>query len=402
MKKPIESHTPAVLRKKERRRPGIQDGRPLASVITPAFNESAIILKNLGRLCAYLKTLEDAYRWELIVVDDGSTDDTGELARRFAAGHSQVKVFQHRVNRNLGAALQTGFRAAAGEYVVVMDLDLSYSENHIERLLARLRASGADIVLASPYMKGGKNTNVPFFRLLMSRVANRMMQYLAPQKVHTFTGMVRAYRKSFLNKLNLKSLSYSINPEILYKAMILRARIEEIPAHLDWSAHKKTGRASSMRIFKGITAGLMSGFIFRPYVFFMSVGLALFFVSLYIIAWIFIHTFSVLPEIAQEAGNFEDRFGYAVAVVFRERPYSFMVGGISLIVALQFLGIGFLSLQNKRYFEELFHFNTTILSNNMDKERTTGDGAPGARQPEKEEEPHLKTYSDGIKRKNGL
>lgn len=339
---------------------------PLVSVITPAYNESAILNKNLERLCAYLETLEHAYQWELIVVDDGSRDGTSELADEFAGLHENVKVHHHPVNRNLGGALQTGFRAATGEYVVVLDLDLSYSERHIELMLDRIVASGADIVLASPYMKGGKNTGVPVFRLLLSRVVNRMMQSLAPQKLHTFTGMVRAYRKDFLDKLNLKSFSYSINSEILYKAMILRAHIEEIPAHLDWSSCQKGGRTSSIRILRGIAAGLMSGFIFRPYVFFMTVGLALLLLALYIIAWIFIHTFGVLPEIALEAGNLEYRFGEAVARVFRERPYSFMVGGVSLIVALQFLGIGFLSLQNKRYFEELFHFNTTLLNQMTD------------------------------------
>jgi hypothetical protein len=107
----------------------------------------------------------------------------------------------------------------------------------------------------------------------------------------------------------------------------------------------------------------MSGFIFRPYFFFMSIGLGLLLTASYIILWIFIHTFAALPEIPLDSGNFEYRFGMAVAKVFMERPYSFMVGGISLIVALQFLGIGFLSLQNKRYFDELFHFNTTLLRN---------------------------------------
>ena len=95
----------------------------------------------------------------------------------------------------------------------------------------------------------------------------------------------------------------------------------------------------------------------------MSIGLVLLLISVYIIAWIFIQTFNILPEIPLVLGNFEDRFGLAVATVFKERPYSFMVGGITLITSLQFLSTGFLSLQNKRYFDELFHINTTLLKN---------------------------------------
>lgn len=343
-------------KKQERKKPGV-------SILTPAFNEAAILVDNLLLLCDYMQKFNGQYDWEILVVDDGSTDGTGAIADEFSIHHPEVKVLHHPENRNLGAALQTGFKNAKGDYIIVMDLDLTYSENHIEKLLNKIRETNADMVIASPYMKGGKNTGVPFFRLMLSRVVNWLMQWMAPGKIRTFTGMVRAYKRSFLQKLNLKSTTYSINPEIIFKGQILRAKIVEIPAHLDWTSQIKLGkkRASGIRIFNGIAGGLMSGFIFRPYVVFMTVGMIFLFVALYIIAWIFIQTFQALPDIAMELGNIEDRFGMAVARVFQERPYSFMVGGITLVVALQILGIGFLSLQNKRYFDELFHINTTLL-----------------------------------------
>ncbi len=346
--------------------------RPLVSIITPAYNEAAIIEKNLDRLCKYMTSLEHSYRWELIVVNDGSTDETGLLASQFAEGNSQVKVFHHRANRNLGGALQTGFQAASGFYVIVMDIDLTYSEEHIGQMLEKAKATDADIVLASPYMKGGKNTAVPGLRLLLSRVVNRLLRIMSPTKIHTFTGMVRLYKRDFLKTLNLKSITYTINPEIIYKTLILRGRIEEIPAHLDWSGQKNVGRSSSIRIFNGITAGLMSGFIFRPYMFFLTIGGLMFLIAFYIIIWIFIHTFNALPQIPVEAADFETRFGMAVAIVFQDRPYSFLVGGVALIISFQFLGIGFLSLQNKRYFEEIFHINTTMLRNQLDSTNETG------------------------------
>ncbi len=337
--------------------------RPLVSIITPAYNEAAIITKNLDRLCAYMKGLEKQYRWEIVVVNDGSKDGTAELADNFAAKNDHVIVEHHLVNKNLGNALQTGFRAANGDYVVVMDLDLSYAEEHIEQLLSKIRETEADIVIASPYMKGGKSTAVPTMRLVLSKVVNRLMKFMAPKNIYTYTGMVRAYKKSFLQKLNLKSSTYSINPEILNKGFILRARIEEIPAHLDWSAQKQEGRlrTSSIRILSGIQEGLMAGFIFRPYIFFMSVGMILFLIAFYILGWILISTFGMIPEVSADYPNFDARFSEAIATVFRERPHAFIVGGLVLIAALQFLGIGFLSLQNKRYFDELFHINTALL-----------------------------------------
>ena len=266
--------------------------KPLLSIITPAYNESAIIINSLERLCHYLASLESRFRWELIVVNDGSKDQTGELAEAFAMSRPNIKVNHHPVNLNLGRALQTGFKMAKGDYVVVMDLDLTYSEDHSERLLDKLIAEKADMVIASPYMKGGKNTAVPRFRLLLSKTVNRIMRISSGANIYTFTGMVRAYRKSFLDSLNLKSGTYSINSEIIHKAIILRARILEIPAHLDWSGQENVGRTSSIRVLKGIFLGLMQGFIFRPYVLFLGIGAFLLLVSLYMITWIFIHTFA--------------------------------------------------------------------------------------------------------------
>lgn len=338
------------------------DERPLLTVITPAFNEEVIITQNLKKLSDYLKRLEDKYRWEIVVVNDGSRDQTGPLAEAFATENPGVCIFHHAVNRNLGGALQTGFSKANGDFVVVMDLDLSYAPDHIERLLAECQATEADIVIASPYMKGGKNTQVPLMRILLSKTVNRIMRLTAPTDICTFTGMVRVYRREFLQSLNLKSNTYAINPEIIHKALILRARIVEIPAHLDWShQHKAVGRTSSIRIFKGILSGLMTSFIFRPYAFFMTIGLVLSLISFWTIGWIFYHTFDVYPLVEVSGNMFNDRFSEAVALVFRQRPHAFVVGGITLVLSLQFLSLGFLSLQNKRYFDELFHLGTSVL-----------------------------------------
>lgn len=339
-----------------------RSGLPLLSIITPAYNEEAIITENLQQLCRYLEGLENEYRWEIVVVNDGSSDNTGPLAENFAKKHSTVRIFHHTVNRNLGGALRTGFKQAKGEYVIVLDLDLSYAPEHIGRLLEASKSTEADVVIASPYMKGGKSTAVPFLRVILSRAVNYLMRLTAPTNIYTFTGMVRLYRRDFLESLNLKSNTYAINPEIIHKSIILRARIVEIPAHLDWSfQNKAVARTSNVRIFKGILSGLMSSFIFRPYALFMVIGLILAIMSAWTIGWIFIHTAEAYSAVEVDSGLANDRFTEAVGLVFRQRPHAFVVGAITLIVSLQFLSMGFLSLQNKRYFDELFHLGTSNL-----------------------------------------
>lgn len=336
--------------------------KPLVSIVLPAFNEEAILVNNLGQICKYITEFENNFDWEIIFVDDGSLDKTGELAEEFRLSCPMLKVIHHPVNLNLGNALKTGFSHANGDFTITMDFDLSYAPYHIGTILKTLESTKADVVIASPYMKEGKVTGVPFIRRHMSSSVNRFMRIAAQEKFHTYTGMVRGYKTEFLKSLNLKAKDYEINPEILYKSMILRARIIEIPGHLDWTEQNKLGtkRQSGMKVLRTFFSSLMAAFIFRPYIFFMYLGLSLLLVSLYIIGWIFINTFKVLPTVMVNTMYFDDRFSKAIGLVFQQRPHAFFIGGITLLAAIQILSLGFISLQNKRYFEESFHINTSI------------------------------------------
>jgi glycosyltransferase involved in cell wall biosynthesis len=336
---------------------------PLLSVIVPVFNEEDILEENLSELKDYLSAHADSYRWEIIIIDDGSDDDTGYIADQFASVYPEdVSVIHHFHNSHLGEALRSGFEVSKGDYVVTLDIDLSYSLDHIEKLLHALQSNHADIAVASPYMKGGRVINVPRTRKLVSKAVNLYMAFFSQYKGHTYTSMVRAYRGEFIRSLNLKAYGYEVSPEILYKAFILRAKVVEIPAILEWSQkrQKNKSRKSFKRVIRGVLPGLMSGFMFRPYRFFLTIGTILLGISLYILGWIFYHTLNQLQSIAANP-TYTDRFSMAVAEVFSQRPYSFIVGGVVLIVAIQFLSIGFLSLQNKRYFEEQFHLLTHLF-----------------------------------------
>ena len=336
--------------------------KPVVSIVIPGYNEEAIVTENLEVYYRYMSELEVKYEWEIIFINDGSTDNTGSLADEFALRHPRIRIVHHIVNSNLGDALKTGFANATGDYTITMDLDMSYAPWHIEKLVETLVSNQAEVVVASPFMKGGKVTAVPLLRNVLSRGVNLFMKIAAQQKYHTFTGMVRGYRTDYIRSLNLKSKDYEINPEILYKSMILRARIVEIPAHLDWTGQNKFKgkRTSNKKILESVSSSLMSGFMFRPYIFFLGTGIFLLLVALYLIVWIFINVFNAIPEVLSSTEIYGDRFSEAIAIVYQLRPYSFFVGGITFIVSLIFLAIGFLSLQKKRYFEELFHLNTAI------------------------------------------
>jgi glycosyltransferase involved in cell wall biosynthesis len=331
------------------------------SVVVPCYNEEAILAINLTTIINYLESKSHKYLWEILIINDGSKDRTGQIANEFADQRKEIRVIHHPVNLNLGHALQSGFCNSRGDVIVVLDVDLSYSVEYIEEMVDKLREASADIVIASPYMKGGKVTAVPFKRRILSRWVNRFMRMASQDTYYTFTGMVRAYRRDFIRTLNLKTKDYEINPEIIYKAMILRARMVEIPAHLDWSEQNKYSgqRKSSLRIIRSFFSGIMSGFIFRPYFFFIGLGMFLLALSLVELIWLLVDTLSYMARGHAQTSELMS-FAESLAVQFQRNPQTFLVGGITFVIAIQFLSVGFLSLQNKRYFEELFHMGTSL------------------------------------------
>lgn len=309
---------------------------PLVSVVVPAFNEAEVIGASLATLVEHLRTLEPRFRWEVVVVDDGSTDDTAQEAELFAATHPGVRVLRHRVNFRLGQALRYAFGQTTGDYVAVIDCDLSYSPDHITRMLHVAQDTGARIVVASPYAPGGTTTKVPFTRHLMSRGANRLLASAAGGDLTTLTGMVRVYDGPFIRSLDLRATDADINTEIIYKARMLHARIVEVPAHLDWSFASTGGarRRVDGRLPGATVSSLFTAFLFRPFLCFVLPGLVL---------------------LAFAAGC----LGYAL--VEDASTSTWVVGSGAAVAAVVLVALGVLAAQAKRYFEELYHLGTTVL-----------------------------------------
>ena len=141
---------------------------PLVSIILPFYNEAALLRENVIQICEYTINKASQYRFEIVLVNDGSTDDSGEIADELARQYNSIKVLHHPSNFGVGQALKFGFNNTLGDYVVTMDIDLSYDVDHIEQLVDTMRKTHAKIVLASPYMPGGTIANVPAIRKTLS------------------------------------------------------------------------------------------------------------------------------------------------------------------------------------------------------------------------------------------
>lgn len=308
---------------------------PPATVVVPAYNEADHITESLQRIGAVVTSALPGRGWEIVVIDDGSQDGTAEAARRAAAPLAacgvRLRLLQHVTNLGLGVALQTGFAASTGEVVVVVDSDLSYHPDHIPELVNALERTGAQVAVASPYMPGGSTIDVPAHLERRSRAANAFLAAAGTVGIATYTGMVRAYDGEFIRGLSLKATDDSINIEALYKTRVLRGRVVEVPAVLDWSGlTARAGRSGirNRRTRVKLYNTLVNGVLFRPYVAFMTGGLSLMGAGLLL----------GLGSLALPSA-----------------PLGLTVwAATSLATGVLICFAGLISVQVKRYFEELF------------------------------------------------
>ncbi len=211
------------------------------TIVVPAYNEGLGFGANLVSLAEQF-SFYGCYDVQFIIVDDGSRDETSIVARTFARYRKSAQVVTHAENYGLGQALRTGFERANGEYTVVIDADMSYTPAVAMELLETIQREDADIALASPYMRGGSVANVPFFRRVLSREANRILSFAAKGHYSTLTCMVRAYRTAFLKQLTFCANGMEANAELLFAAIRKHAKILEVPARLEWSSERRASR----------------------------------------------------------------------------------------------------------------------------------------------------------------
>ncbi len=327
--------------------------RPLVTIVIPAYNESLKIIGSLSEIYAYMQALSGRFRFEIIVVDDGSTDETAALVDDFRASRPEILLFRQPSNMRIGQALRDGFANSNGDIVVAFDADLSYSVDHIGTMIDTVQREHAAVVVASPYMKGGRTSAIPWRRAMMSRQVNRLLAATSHYPLKTITGMVRAYDGTFIRGLSLKSMGPEINTEIMYKAQIMRARVAEVPAHLDWSGQTERVVSRRVPLLVGRTSKLLvfASFLYRPILFFIIPGLLLFAISTWSTVSLGI---TVLQNARGAPGGIDSRITHGFADAWQLRPQTFIIAGFTFVAAAQLISLGLLATQAKRYFEDLF------------------------------------------------
>jgi dolichol-phosphate mannosyltransferase len=213
------------------------------TVLAPAYNEEATIERFVS---AVTDRLEDG--WEILVVDDGSSDATPERLVELATRYPALRVVTHVHNRGIGAALATGFAAIGDGVIVTMDADLSHPLELFPDLVEG--CVSADACYGSRFVPGGGMVGVPLWRKAVSRVANVALRTVYGSKVRDLTTGYRAYRAEAVHELDLVGTGFETQLEITIRLLAAGRTIREVPLMLE----NRVAGESKMRYIRLIPA----------------------------------------------------------------------------------------------------------------------------------------------------
>lgn len=191
------------------------------SVVIPVYNE----IKTLEAVLA--KVLARPETWEVVLVDDASGDGSREYLRTLE-GTDRVRVLFHERNQGKGAALRTGFAAAAGDIVLIQDADLEYDPDDYPVLLAPILAGKADVVFGSRFL-GGPHRVLYFWHSVANKLLTLFSNMLNDINLSDMEVCYKVFRRELLQRISIESDRFGVEPELTAKVARLRARIYEVP-----------------------------------------------------------------------------------------------------------------------------------------------------------------------------
>jgi dolichyl-phosphate beta-glucosyltransferase len=217
---------------------------PTYSIVLPAYNESERIASTIEKILAHAN--ERAWTAEIIVVNDGSKDDTAEIVRKYASKDSMLRLIENPGNRGKGFSVKNGMLHANGDILLFSDADLSSPIAEADRLFAAIR-QGADVAIGSRWLKTELQIQrQPFYRQVFGRVFNLALRLVLGLKFKdTQCGFKAFTRSAAMTLFPVQQIKrWGFDPELLYLAKRYRLKVAEVP--VAWS-HREGTRINPLR-----------------------------------------------------------------------------------------------------------------------------------------------------------
>lgn len=214
----------------------------------PAYNEGHHIYRNIKETCEVLQ--RSGCPFEVILVNDGSSDETLSEALRAARDMKPVEVISLEKNAGKGHALKEGFTHATGDYVVFLDSDLDLHPNQLTQMLRLMDQNGADVIIGSKHHPSSR-LNYPFSRKVFSRVYAFMLKVMFGLPLRDTQTGLKVFRKETLSEVFPRVLCkrYAFDVELLANAHRAGFRVMETPVVLDYRREMMWGRIRAKDVY---------------------------------------------------------------------------------------------------------------------------------------------------------
>jgi glycosyltransferase involved in cell wall biosynthesis len=196
--------------------------KPTISLVIPMFNEEA----NIEHAIAYaVDALQvHAREYEIVIVDDASTDESPELVRRATSGNPRIRLISHDFNQKLGASLKTGFAAAQYELILYMDADLPFDPDVLGRAIRAMNVTRADMISGYRFDR----TTEGLKRTILTLVYNWLIRILFRSNIRDVNFSFKLMRREVLEAVELQSEGSLIDAELVVKAKNRGFAIQQI------------------------------------------------------------------------------------------------------------------------------------------------------------------------------
>ncbi len=214
------------------------------SIVIPAYNEGLRITATLDKVLAYIAL--EHWAAEIVVVNDGSHDDTAVIVRRYAVQHPAVRLVENPGNRGKGYSVRHGMAEAAGDLLLFSDADLSSPIYEAPKLFAAL-ADGADVAVGSRWLQRELQTErQPFYRQLFGRVFNLLLRIILGLRFKDTQCGFKAFTRRAAQEIFARQRieRWGFDPELLFLAKKLGFQVAEVP--VEW-AHDERSKINPLK-----------------------------------------------------------------------------------------------------------------------------------------------------------
>lgn len=193
------------------------------TVVIPFFNESATLES------AVLNLIQENFADEIILINDGSSDASKEIALNLVEKFSFIKLINSKQNKGKGKAVQLGIEGATGQYVGILDADLEYSPSDLKFLFENISKNQLDLVSGSRFIGEINRSNLYLRTYLANKFLSQLFSKIHNKKVTDIATCLKVFNRKIFENFNLESSDFSIEVELIAKSLNISDQFKEYP-----------------------------------------------------------------------------------------------------------------------------------------------------------------------------